>query len=217
MTAAVCDLSDASENVDALAILPDGDLLISTTGRFSVPGVSGDEADILRFDRATNAWSMYFDGSQVGLSDYEGLDAVAVLPDGRLVISTQQDAYVSGIQDKVQYEDLIVFNASQLGTVTSGSFQMYLDGSDVGLGDEASRRWEDIQAVTIDTTVGSRSLPGLQLVVDTKFRVPGVPNVSPNHVGFNDANNVLGYTPSQTGWSSVGTFSGIKLDGDQSP
>jgi hypothetical protein len=83
--ASVHGLSSSSEDVDALEILPDGRLLVSTRGGFSVPGVSGRDEDVLAFtpsvpgNYSQGTWSLFFDGSKVGLgSSSEDVDAIAV-------------------------------------------------------------------------------------------------------------------------------------------
>ena len=71
-----------------LAILPDGRLLISTSGKATVPGVTAEDEDLLLFTPAVGGlgantagtWSLLLDGSDVGLtSDNEDLDAIALL------------------------------------------------------------------------------------------------------------------------------------------
>ena len=73
-------LSASAENIDALDVLPDGRVLISTTGNPTVTGVTGAaDEDILAFTPTTlgtttsGTWAMYFDGSDVGLSDYRAV------------------------------------------------------------------------------------------------------------------------------------------------
>ena len=66
-------LDAASENIDALELLPNGHLLVSTTGSFSVPGLSGKDEDVIELTpgllgaTSTGSWSMRLDGSVVGL------------------------------------------------------------------------------------------------------------------------------------------------------
>ena len=57
-------LDSSSENIDALAVLPNGHVLLSTTGSFSVPGLSGKDEDVFEFTpsllgaTSSGAWSM---------------------------------------------------------------------------------------------------------------------------------------------------------------
>ena len=60
--------------------------------------------DVVRFDATslgsttTGAFSMYFDGSDVGLdTTAEKIDSVSLLPDGRVLISTTGNPAVAGV------------------------------------------------------------------------------------------------------------------------
>ena len=93
-------LDTTAERIDALHALPDGSLLISTTGNPSVPinipdtggTVSGFDEDILKFTPAvagnynSGTWSMYFDASAVGAA-IDDIDAVDVVGN-KVYIST---------------------------------------------------------------------------------------------------------------------------------
>jgi hypothetical protein len=152
------------------AVMQSGDLLMSFTVAGTVGGIAVDDSDIVRFTPtamgATTAgtFSLYFDGSDVGLTTYgEDVDAIALAADGRLIISTTGSASISGASGAD--EDLFLFTATSLGANTSGSFTQYFDGSDVGLSTSSS---EDTDAVTFTltgdllfSTIGSFSVSGL--------------------------------------------------------
>ncbi|HSF60441.1 MAG TPA: DUF1996 domain-containing protein, partial [Gaiellaceae bacterium] len=95
----------AAENIDAFALLADGSVLLSTTGNPSLPGISGSrDEDVLalspglRGATTTGTWSMYLDGSAVGLeASGEDVDAVELLEDGRLLVSTSGAVSVTGV------------------------------------------------------------------------------------------------------------------------
>jgi hypothetical protein len=131
-------LSAASENVDALALLPDGDLIISTSGDVIVPGVTATGLDLLRFTPSAlgtatrGTWSLYFDGSDVAPALANAtLDAVALLMDGSLLVSFDGEVQVDGVT--ASDDDILRFFPDKLGDTTRGRFRMYLDGSAVGL------------------------------------------------------------------------------------
>lgn len=126
-------------------------------------GVSFGDDDSLAYNTVTGTWSMYFDGSDVGLStNDEDIDALGFSTDGKLLISTLGSASVIGIS--AADEDLVTFAASSLGSTTSGTWSFFFDGSDVGLSSSS----ENIAGAWIDpasgdiylTTVGSFSVPG---------------------------------------------------------
>jgi hypothetical protein len=136
----------AGQNVTAFAWLPDGSLLIAVAEDFYMPeldapvtrGNNVDNSDILRFEpyalgeETGGSWSLYFDGSDVELTTpQEGINALTVLADGRIVISTEGPFKAGGINAKSR--DLVIFTPSSLGEETEGSWDIYFDGSDVGL------------------------------------------------------------------------------------
>ncbi|MBL8880873.1 MAG: hypothetical protein JNG88_17300 [Phycisphaerales bacterium] len=97
------DVGLSTAVIDGMAVLPGGDILLSFADARSIPGITGgpsgsttvDDSDIVRFHPtslgATTAgtFAFYFDGSDVGLTQNdEDIDAIALLPDGRLLIST---------------------------------------------------------------------------------------------------------------------------------
>jgi subtilisin family serine protease len=133
------DVGLAGRNVDAVHIVDGDTLLLSLGADAVVPGVGAvAEADVLRFDATalgattTGALSVWFDGSDVGLgTSAEDIDALAVLADGRPVVSTLGEARVPGMT--AQDEDLLVFTPTTFGTTTAGTWGMWFDGSDVGL------------------------------------------------------------------------------------
>ena len=126
-------------DTNAFQVLDDGTLLLSFTGDTTIPNVGAvDNSDIVRFvpsslgTTTSGTFELYFDGSDVGLTtNGEKIDALHVLADGRLVISTSGTVNVIGT--KWKDEDLLVFTPTSLGATTSGSWALYFDGSDVGL------------------------------------------------------------------------------------
>jgi hypothetical protein len=132
-------LTKSNEDIDALALDADGSLLISTNGSAVVEGTSGADTDLLRFT-ATNlgaatsgSFSVYFDGSDVGLTDAssEDVDGAGLLPDGRILLSTTGAFSVPGVSGA--NEDVFAFTPTQLGSVTLGSSAMLLDLSTLGI------------------------------------------------------------------------------------
>jgi hypothetical protein len=141
-----------ASDVDAFDVLSDGTLLMSFDITTTLPGIGMVmDADVVRFtptdlgDVTAGSFSWYFDGSDVGLTTLgEDIDALDLAPDGRLIISTLGTAVVRGATG--QDEDLLVFNPTQLGATTQGSWQLFFDGSDVALTDIN----EDVWGVWLD-------------------------------------------------------------------
>jgi hypothetical protein len=134
-------LDTTAENLDAVTVLPDGRVLISTTGNPSVPGVAGNDEDILAFTpttlgaNTTGTWSMYFDGSDVGLADSssEDIDALDVI-EGNIYLSTLGNFSVTGVLGA--NNDIFICSPTALGLVTDCTYSptLYFDGSTWGLG-----------------------------------------------------------------------------------
>jgi hypothetical protein len=154
------DVVTTTLDVDGFSRLDDGSFLLSfdVEGNVDTLGLV-DDSDIVRFipssvgpiTEGTFAW--YFDGSDVDLlDDREDIDAVTLLSDGRLVLSTVGHADITGMSD-VRDEDLLLFTPAQpLGDdTTEGTWERYFDGSEVGLGESFH---EDVKSVWIDPTNG---------------------------------------------------------------
>jgi len=191
------DVGLAQYRIDAFAWLDSDSLLLSVDADRSniLPGMTGpiDDSDVVRFDAtslgATTAgtFSMYFDGSDVGLTQSAAdVDAFELLSDGRLVMSTTGTVSVSSAS--ARDEDLLAFTPTSLGQTTAGTFALYFDGSDVGLGESP----EDIDAVSVD------SAGRLYLSTADVFAVPGLSG------GDED---VFVFNPTQLGPTTAGTYS----------
>jgi sugar lactone lactonase YvrE len=144
--------------------------LEGTAGCVSESGTGGACADGRALVCSTSlgpttagAFGLYADGSDVGLTaDAHDLDAVELLSDGRLLVSTTGNASLPGAT--ARDEDLLVFTPTSLGDLTEGIFSLSFDGSDVGLGDAP----EDVDACAVDAS-GRIYLSTLDA-----FAVPGV-------------------------------------------
>ena len=161
-----------ARDVDAFHILDDGSILISIVSASTLPDVGNvDDSDILRFvptSTGTNTagtFEWYFDGSDVGLTtNGEDVDAIHILANGDLVISTAGGFSVTGLSGAD--EDLSVFSPTSLGATTSGTWSAYFDGSDIALNNSGS---EDVHGTWVDeagtdiylTTRGSFAVTGV--------------------------------------------------------
>jgi hypothetical protein len=138
--------NNGGEDVDAFEILSDGSVVVSVIGAPTatpdVPGITGEaDEDLLRctgtFGSATSCtWSMYFEGSDVGLSTNDGEDVDAADVSGsNVLLSTLGSFGVSGLSGAD--EDVFVCNGGTRGSATTcGSFALFFDGSAFGLTDD---------------------------------------------------------------------------------
>jgi hypothetical protein len=132
-------LTEPADDIDALEILSDGRIVISTAGPSTALAVATDE-DLLMLeptslgDTTAGTLTQFFDGKDVGLGDLgEDVDAAAVGADGEIYLSTRGPFSVSGLDG--QNEDVFVFSPTSIGPTTEGSYSsaLFFDGSAFGL------------------------------------------------------------------------------------
>jgi len=127
-------LDTSGEDIDAIDLLSDGRLLVSTVGNAGVVAGARDE-DLLAFTPASATWAMYFDGSDVDLATDSGedVDGVDVTADGAIYLSTRGPFSVTGVSG--DNEDVFSCAPTSLGDITSCSYSptLYFDGSTWGL------------------------------------------------------------------------------------
>lgn len=149
------DVGLGNVDVDAFAFA-NGTLLVSVDSDFKLKNFGDvDDSDILQFvpfelgSTTRGTWQFYVDGSDVGLNESgEDIDAIDFDADGNLVISVNGSFKAPGASGTVKGNDhdLFKLNAAQFGPNTSGTWQLYFDGSDVNL----SSSGEDLQALWAD-------------------------------------------------------------------
>jgi serine protease AprX len=156
--------------VDAFASLDADSFLLSVAAPVTIAGLGRvDDSDVIRLDATSlgsttaGSLSMYLDGSDIGLTtDAEDVDAIELLTDGTVLLSTRGTASVAG-SIKGADEDILAFVPTTVGTTTTGTFSEWFDGSDVGL----AATTEDIDAVSMTpggridlSTVGAFAVAG---------------------------------------------------------
>ncbi len=165
------DVGVGSPDLFAFSIVDADTILMSFSANITVNGISATPQDVLRFDATSlgsatiGTFSMYFDGSDVGFdTTAENIDSLSLLPDGRLLISTTGNPSVPGLTTGKD-EDVLAFTQTSFGDVTSGTWAMYFDGSDVGLADSSN---EDVDALDVTSngniylsTLGDFAVNGL--------------------------------------------------------
>ena len=119
-------------STDTPTTLPSGDVIyVSSTTGGTAGGVSFANEDILAFQASSGSWSMFFDGSDVGLGGTD-LDAFDIQSDGSILLSLATDFSLANF-GTVDDSDILRFTPTSLGPTTAGSFSWFFDGSDVGL------------------------------------------------------------------------------------
>jgi FtsP/CotA-like multicopper oxidase with cupredoxin domain len=155
-------------NVDGLKVVGNQIYLsFSNNVGVAVPGLGTvQDEDIVVYNTSTATWSLFFDGSAVGLgdADAEDVDAFDILGDGSVLVSTFGAVTVPGLAGTRADEDALRCVPAPGLPITSCTWSWYFDGSDVGLNTDAS---EDIDGVSVGTgklylsTIGAYSVIGL--------------------------------------------------------
>ena len=111
--------------------------------RVTLPGgLTVENEDIVAFDGTD--FSLFFDGSDVGLAG-TNVDSFGVIAANEILLSFSSPETIPGITGTVEDSDIVKFTATQLGDTTSGTFELFFRGSDVGL----SPTSEDIDAIDL--------------------------------------------------------------------
>jgi hypothetical protein len=134
-----------AEDIDGFAVIDADTILLSFDSPATLPGsLSVDDSDIVQFDGTlgpspVGTFSLFFDGSDVGLTSdpAEDIDAFELLSPTQLVISTAGSPTPTGsgtpISPTPLDEDMLLCTGS-FGPTTTCTWTMYYDSSDVGLG-----------------------------------------------------------------------------------
>lgn len=165
---------------------------ISTKTGGKIGSLEFKNADILQYDTLKNEWSIYFDGSDVGLAKkridgfYVGGDYILLSLAGsaKLDIGGEKKTKILG-------SDIVKFNwdpeSSPGDGNTKGTFELFFDGSDV-------RVKRNIDALTLDqdgrlvfSLIGKNKLPqadGKLFVADRQDLVRFIGNTGPETNGY---------------------------------
>jgi hypothetical protein len=109
-------------------------IYVATPSAGTVRGLSYAAGDVLAYDGRVDAWSLYFDASDVGIT--KSLSDFVLMPDGSLLLtfnSSMKLRNAAGALFTLDMQDVARFIPTRLGATTAGVFEMYFDGSDVGL------------------------------------------------------------------------------------
>jgi hypothetical protein len=206
-----------NEKIDSLSLLPDGRLLISSTGNPVVPGVSSaKDEDVLAFtptalgDTTSGTWAMYFDGSDVGLAETSGedIDALDVVG-SNIYLSTQDLFSVPGLSGAD--EDVFVCVATSLGNTTACNYipALYFDGSTWGLDANDVDAFNFLASGTVPTNTPTPTGSSTATATQTPTRTPTPtgtipptatpsPTGTPTPTGTKGAANTPTRTPTAT-------------------
>ncbi|MEM7113059.1 MAG: choice-of-anchor B family protein [Chloroflexota bacterium] len=176
---------------------PGGDAIIyvSSSSGGSAGGVSFADEDILAYDTSAGTWSLFLDGSDVGLSGSGGrdVDAFYLMDDGSILLSFVAATTIPDV-GSVDDSDIVRFVPTSTGTSTAGTFEWYFDGSDV----ELTTNGEDVDAIGF--------APDGRLLISTSG------GNSVTGATGNQDEDILAFTPTQLGATTAGSWS-LYFDG----
>ena len=203
------DASDVgiAKALNDFVLMDDGSILMAFKVRLKPLDANGkiltiEPHDIARFvpqriGNDTAGWfEHYFDGSDVGLSTTsEKIDALALGPDGALLISTTGAAAVKrgSVTLKAQDEDLLAFAGDSLGSTTTGTWSLAFDGSTL-----AGMAVENLTAAWRDPANGH-----LFLTVTNNFTIKGIKGTNRTVLSVSPAGVVESYWDASTAGLAV--------------
>lgn len=127
-------LTTDGEDIDAIGFTADGKLVVSTIGDFAVSNLTGKDEDLIRLDdQTTVTWSLFLDGSAVGLAneDVNGL-WIDTTTGNRYLTVKDSFAFSEDSEDVlIDADDIFVCTPTQDGGCTYHRF-WDSDGHDYG-------------------------------------------------------------------------------------
>jgi hypothetical protein len=154
------------EEVDAFELLPNGHMILSTTNPASLGGVNFGNGDLVEWDPVNLVASIFFNDTAFTGPGSTDTDAVAVLSNGHILLSTTGSQTLGGLAfgdgDVVEYEPLTGTTTLFLSEATLfGGADVDLDALDVfDDGRVALSHFENV-----DVTVGGLTFQNGDLVV----------------------------------------------------
>ncbi len=147
-------------DVDAVHVLADGTLLLSTDGDATIGALDFEKFDVVHYDPVSGQATLLFDAEAAFGNDDEDVNALFGFADGRLLLSTKGDASLGGLsfgKDAVVEYDPVADSAT-----------LYFDGESVF----ASNK-EDINALALCDGPCIPVSSGPQTVYDFATQTPG--------------------------------------------
>jgi hypothetical protein len=98
----------AEENVDAVFLLSNGNILLSTAGDATLGGLNFEPEDLVEYNIGSNVASLFFDGDAEFTLAEENIVGVWVFGNGNILLTTFDDASLGG--QAFEPEDLVLYN-----------------------------------------------------------------------------------------------------------
>ena len=117
---------------------------LSLTENAEIRGIPYSNEDIFGYDR--QEFKLLFDGSDLGMGNLN-IDAFDIISETELLLSFSVPTLleIDGVNVEVDDSDILKFEATSWGQTTTGSWSMYLDGSEYGLINDS----EDVDGIQL--------------------------------------------------------------------
>ena len=170
---------------------------ISPSANVTVGGIAAQGADVLRYTRSANSWTMLFDGSAHSLT--KNISAFALTDDGSLLFVLAANQAIAGLGTVTPY-DVVRFTPTAPGVfpLGAGTYSWFLQGRPKGLTTTA----EKIDAI---------DLAGNRLLLST-FGLASVPKPGGGVLKPADE-DVFAFNLSTNAWESTLVIDGSKMPG----
>ncbi|MEM8860959.1 MAG: hypothetical protein AAGD96_21765 [Chloroflexota bacterium] len=172
-----------------------GHMYVSFQNNGNVGGVNYKDEDVVAYDITTQTWEMVFDGSSAGVT--QEVNAFSFDDSGNLLMSFAKEVTLPGL-GLVDDSDVVKFTPASLGANnTAGTWEMYVDGSDIGL----DRNAEDIDALAyVDNAGGGQ----MGLIISTAGRADVLDAQSNQIRPFDE--DIIVFRPTSLGDTTAGSF-----------
>ena len=146
-----------TSRIDALHVLENGHILLSTRDDTSFAGLSFNKEDLIEYDPVADTASMYLD-ADLHFQNKQDVISVHLLNNGNIVLSTDADATLGGL-DFSEF-DLVEYNRS------IGNASIYFDGDATTLDNRISALHIQDNGHIVLAADGDTTLGGLSFRVD---------------------------------------------------
>ena len=169
---------------NAVGVADNGDLLLSFDLPLNLGGLNVDDEDVARFDGTS--FSLFFDGSDVGLSTDLDLDGFHLQASGELLLSFGSSGQIGGIN--FDDEDVLQYDPSNT------TWSMHYDGSAQHLGWTAA----NMDALHAPLPPGDADTDGVDDRVDNCPSDPNIDQTDADGDGIGDVCDALPADPNES-------------------
>ncbi len=153
-------VTDVVNDINATHLLPNGQVIISANASSTIGAnqLNFEPEDLVLYDPISGTASMYFDGSSIFTDAGEDIDAVYVLDNGDVVISTVDSATIGATSwDK---SDLVQYS------ILGGSASILVDGGDADVFAAADSTQVDAAYILVDPADATGTIDTYALSTD---------------------------------------------------